>query len=76
MRECVCMSGRIPSITHGLGPQAETRSHVGDGGRRAEEERRPRLLCALALVCVCVCVGMKGRASKRESERETDRDNK
>lgn len=55
VRVCVRVfaSGRIPSITHGLGPQAETRSHVGDSGRCAEEQRRPRR-CVRAHMCVSV----------------------
>ena len=69
VHECVCMSGRIPSITHGLGPQAETRSHVGDGGRRAEEEQHPRPLCALALVCVSAWKGEQASERARERQR-------
>lgn len=61
-------SGRIPSITHGLGPQAETRSHVEDGGRR--RAAFPVCVSVLHIHVSVLRLGERERGGVRKGEGE------
>lgn len=65
---CVFTSGRIPSITHGLGPQAETRSHVEDGGRR--RAAFPVCVSVLHIHVSVLRLGERERGGVRKGEGE------